>query len=107
MGCVQLFLKTGLKNYNNIPFYTQLNYNTYNLIFCFVLFCFVLFSRGNLSTQQPGYNNQQSLLETYIEIGKEFYSIYKVANWVDNIATNNESVNYFLSKVNPNRSKRN
>ena len=73
------------------------------------MFRFVLFSRGNLGNQQPqpSYNNQQSLLETYIEIGKEFYSIYKVANWVDNIAANNQNVSYFLSKVNPNRSKRN
>jgi hypothetical protein len=70
----------------------------------------MLGSKNQQSTNsvQPAYNQYAYtagptfILDTYTDLGKQFYAVCRIARWVDKVASAESSVHFFRSRVNPN-----
>lgn len=56
---------------------------------------------GPVQQQQQEYLSPSHTLDSYLELGRQFYSIYSVFKWVETAAEQNELMSILRSKVNP------
>lgn len=63
--------------------------------------CFICRVSNQQQAYYQGGYSATIMHDTYVDLGRQFYSLYPVSQWVNNCAAANEIVRIFKLKVNP------